>query len=140
MGAFTEILQVEPVPDRKGLFRTTKPFTFFLDDTKTGEYLHVPAGVHFNGASIPVRIQKLFGWQPMDWRWLQATVIHDMLVGEHGVIYYTSEYRRLSWDEAADWFDVALRVKRSQYPACPKLNRVLFVKAVKIYGKLAGKK
>ncbi|MFV0408824.1 MAG: DUF1353 domain-containing protein [Paracoccus sp. (in: a-proteobacteria)] len=132
MSSFTNVLQYSKL--KNGLYVTEREFTFYLDDRKTGEHLTVKAGTLFNGASIPKKLSKLFGWNPIDHRWLQATVVHDVLVGELCHPLTTSTGRLLHWVEAADWFDAALRVKRSQYDSCPKLNRILFVHAVKLYG------
>lgn len=131
MSSFTEPLAFAYVSKNK--YITTESFRFYFKDDLTGEYVDIPKGTIFNGASIPKLIQKIFRWNPIDFRWLQATVLHDALVGEHGVKVKTSTGRTLSWNESADWFDAALRVKRDQYSTCPKLHRRLFVTSVRIY-------
>jgi hypothetical protein len=118
---------------RSGLYINRHAFRFYFSDDKTGAFVDVPAGFKSNGASIPRPIQNLFGWKPMDARWAQAAFIHDGLVAESGVQLYIGG-RIPSWKEAADWFDKALSVKQAQMADCPKLNRVLFVKAVKVWG------
>lgn len=131
MSTFTEPLSFNYVS--KNRYITTESFRFYLNDDLTGEYVEVPKGTVFNGASIPKVIQKLFRWNPIDFRWLQATVLHDALTGEFGDKLKTSQGRTLNWKESSHWFDAALRVKREQYNTCPKLYRRLFVTAVRIY-------
>jgi hypothetical protein len=138
MSAFTSLAQFHFDP-LSSLYINLYPYRFYLSDDRTGEYVDVPAGFKSNGASIPKIARRLFGWKPMDVRWAQAAFLHDGLVKETGiqlpVINPTTGTSRVpDWNEAATWFDAALRVKRENSPNCPKLNRVLFVKAVKVWG------
>lgn len=136
MSSFTEHLKFKHYKD--DLFITTKEFRFYYSNYKTGEYLAVPENTIFNGASIPKPIQKLFNWNPIDPRWVQASVVHDCLVGEFTLRSFVvndeqKTIRQLSWNEAAKWFDKALKVKTS-YNNCPKEYRHTFVLAVRFYG------
>jgi len=136
MSSFTDHLSFSIY--KKGLYKTRTEFVFYYNDDKTGEYLIVPAGTIFNGASIPKPIQKLFNWNPIDPRWVQASVVHDCLVGEFTLRSFVvnaeqKTIRQLSWNEAAKWFDKALKVKTS-YNNCPKEYRHTFVLAVRFYG------
>lgn len=131
MSTFTQPVSFKPISN--GRYVTTSEFRFYLDSRMIGEYVDIPVGTVFNGASIPKLIRKLFGWNPIDYRWLQATILHDALVGEHADKVKTSYGRVLNWKESAYWFDQALRIKREQYPSCPKLYRRLFVTSVRIY-------
>lgn len=143
MSSYTRQLETVEVEDTD-LLKALHGFEFFLSDSKTGWVAVIPSGFESNGASIPKFIQTLFGWDPTDPRWLQASFLHDALCGERGVQYgvyntETGESKWLAWSEAADWFDSALRVKQAQ-EVCPELNRKAFVAAVKLYGKLFRKK
>jgi hypothetical protein len=118
-----------------GVYKTRHPFTFYLDDPD-GEYIHIPAGFESNGASIPRVFRVLFGWNPMDYRWAQASFVHDALVGETSdklLVVKGSNLRYLTWQEAATWFDKALQVKMGQY-GFSGFQRKLFVLAVRWYG------
>lgn len=135
MSSFTDRLKFERISNSKNLYRTLNSFRFYYNDDKSGEYLDVPIGTIFNGASFPLSVQKFFGFDPIDSRWVQATVVHDLLVGEHREkAFVMPTCRYLSWNESADWFDKALRVKFDQLPNTPHFNRRLFVYAVKLYG------
>lgn len=134
MSTFSDKLQYISV--KTGLYKTTQDFTFYLNDDLKGKYVFVPSGTIFNGASIPWVIQKLFGWDPMDPRWVQASVLHDGLVKEFGQQLFIQDGPRgyiPSWNEAANWFNKALKVKTEQYK-CPRRDRIAFVAAVKVYG------
>lgn len=130
---FSEITGTSPK-----LYRTENAFTFFYNDDKTGEYVYIPAGTVFNGASIPNIFQFLFNWNPIDPRWVQASVIHDCLVGEWGGKFHvtnneTKRSRLLSWAESAKWFDKALKIKTVQHN-CQNRYRRVFVLAVRLFG------
>lgn len=134
MSSFSSYLNYEKL--NNGLYATLEPFEFYLNDDKNGPYVYVPEGFKFNGASIPVLIQKIFGWNPMDKRWLQATVLHDGLVNEHGQQLFIQDNKRAyvpSWNQSADWFNKALKVK-TELHKCPKRYRIIFILAVKAYG------
>lgn len=137
MSSFTDVLDYECVG--RGIYKTRIPFRFYLNDDKTGDYVDVPSAFISNGASIPQPLQRLFGWQPIDPRWAQASFLHDGLVGETGITLTIENddadiQRYAGWSEAATWFDSALRVKREQCVECPSLNRHLFVLGVRLWG------
>lgn len=137
MSSFTETLQYEPVEGRPGVFRITKTFRFYYDDSLTGLYAEVQAGDLFNGASIPWLFQKLFNWKPMDSRWVQCAALHDNLVGEWGpkipiLNSQDSGYSKFAtWAQAANWFKKALAIKTNHDPS---ILQWLFVSGVRIYG------
>jgi hypothetical protein len=137
MSSFTASLDFDHIG--YGVYRTRHGFRFYLLDSKTGDYVDVPAGFYSNGASIPVLLRCLFGWQAMNFYWAQAAFLHDGLVAESNVQLYicndASGTKRVpTWSEAATWFDAALCVKQAHAPACPPVNRRLFVFAVRLYG------
>ena len=74
----------------------------------------------------------------MDIRWLQATVLHDALVGEFSDKITTSLGRTLSWKESANWFNAALKIKNKQHD-CPDSYRLIFYFAILFYGYLVCK-
>jgi hypothetical protein len=137
MSSYTAPLDITPCG--YGVYRTRQGFRFYLLDSKTGDYVDVPAGFYSNGASIPILLRWLFGWDAMSYFWAQAAFLHDGLVAESNVQLYicnddTGTKRIPTWSEAASWFDKALAVKRAQSPSCPDLNRRLFVMGVRAWG------
>jgi hypothetical protein len=141
MSTFTKNLKYKKHPKLKNKYLTLESFIFYLNDDMTGEYLFVPKGTIFNGASFPKIVQRIFKFDPMDERWLQATVVHDVLVGEHkGKLRVSPTGRELSWEESTHWFDQALKVKLEHTNNTPPFNRCLFVKSVEFYGKIKNKK
>lgn len=151
MSSFTEPFEYKIV--EPGVGELTKLIVFYKDDDMTGEFLTMPVGTRFNGASdlkwlkdgqakkIFGKILKLMGWNPWDPHILPATVVHDCLVGEFGRKARVGPYNRtVSWNEAAKWFDEALRVCDMQYGNVSWLKRKLIISAVMAYGKATGKK
>lgn len=143
MSTFTNELNF--FKDGEGLFRTSEAFTFYESDTLEGWHITVPVGFVSNGASIPGIAQFFCGLEPMDPRWAQAAFMHDALVGEtcnklKVKNSFTDEERYLSWEEAAIWFDNALKVLRKNGVKCPTFNRWIFTKAIRIWGNYRGYK
>lgn len=136
MSSFTRPLEIEYLPD-SDLYRTLESFKFYYDDSLSGDFVIVPKGLLSNGASIPLAIRKLFGWEPMDPRWVQAAFLHDALVGEFGVrvpIYSNKvEPRWPDWNESTKWFDKALAVRMKGQSL--SFKRRSFVFCVKQWGR-----
>ena len=136
MSRFTKELAFSTVGE--GLYKTNCSFIFFYSDSLDGKFVLVPEEAPFNGASIPIIVQKIFNLDPIDNRWLQATVLHDCMVNEHGLqlkIRDGINSRIPTWMESAKWFNKALKVKK-----CPYYIRLLFVSAVVIYELIKNKK
>jgi hypothetical protein len=134
MSSFTSPLQYTPLAD--GNYLLDQPFRFYLSDEMTGDYIDVPTGTIFNGASIPKLVTCLTSWDPMDDRWLQASVLHDALVGEITpkiLAHISKQDRELSWQESADVFANALEV-RTRGLRFRRFQRHVIVFAVRIYG------
>ena len=151
MSSFTEVFEYRVV--QPGIGEIVKPLVFYFDDDKSGEFVTLHPGTRFNGATEPKwlsepKIRKHLGWlvrltnwDPWDRRILPATAVHDYLVGEFGPRGRVGPNNRmLSWSEAADWFDAALRVTNMQYGNVSPLKRKTMVGAVRLYGRLTGKK
>lgn len=137
MSSYTSPIEYESIGN--GYYKNLSKFRFYYSDDGCGEYVEVPVGFISNGASIPTIFKKLFKWEPDDKYWIQASFLHDGLVGESSIYLpvvndCSLSTRYLSWNEAAEWFNKALQVKQEKYPECPKVNRVLFVKSVKVWG------
>lgn len=132
MSSFTEPLAF--VNANNGII-LTRDLTFYYNDDLTGSHVTIPAGHYFNGASIPKPIQKIFGFDPFNNYWIAASVVHDALIGEFdNPIPVQPDNRVLSWNEAAKWFEKALKVNNGIYGNCPLMYRILFVNSVKVYG------
>ena len=132
MSSFTSALEFKRV---SGGLVLTKPFTFYYNDDLTGEYITIPVGHFFNGATIPKVIQKLFGFDPFSRYWLAASIIHDALVGEfYDCLPVSPSNRILSWREATKWFNKAIKVTEDNYISCPYFYRKAFILAVTLYG------
>lgn len=136
MSSFTQKLAYSKIGNN--LYITEYDFDFYIDDSLCGEYVYIPGGTMFNGASIPQIIQNIFNLNPVDKRWLQATVLHDGMVNEHGqqlLIYSNGVARIPTWMESAKWFNKALAIKK-----CPTHIRIAFYYAVILYGLIKNKK
>lgn len=141
MSSFTEPLRYQRLSDRSQLYVLTKGFVFYLSDSQSGDHVYVPEGTIFNGASIPAVAKLITGWDALDERWIQASVVHDALVGEwcsRVRVYYKGEYQTLTWHQSADWFAKALEV-RTRGLRFRRLQRYIIVAGVKLYGLLARK-
>lgn len=148
MSNFTEKLDIVHIGG--GLYQTKKAFRFYYNDNMLGEYVDIPIGFKSNGATFPKHVQKFFGLNPIDPCWIQACFVHDALVGEQLVklkvfddAANTSRY--LNWSESADWFDKALQVLENdgvvnKQCKCKPINRRLMIVAVKLWGKIKGRK
>ena len=132
MSNFTNSLNF--IKTDKGLI-LQDPLTFYYNNDLTGEYIIIPKGYLFNGASIPKWIQKVFKFDPYNIYWLRASIVHDALVGEFCIpIKIQPSNKILTWKESSAWFNKALKVTEKNYKNCPKIYRKSFVISVNLYG------
>lgn len=151
MSKFTQDFKFQYVGEN--IAETASEVVFYKDDNMIGEYAVIPIGTKFNGATQPEWLAqasrsrmtgwmvRLAAWDPWDPRILPATILHDWLVGEFdkpGKVH--PNHRRLSWKEAAEWFDEALRVTDLKHGNVSWLKRKTLVNSVLVYGKLSGRK
>ena len=125
---------------KDGLGVVDEAFDFWYERRGRRYTVHVPAGTVFNGASIPWPIRKLFGFDPLNPRWLKACIVHDVLVGEFGQLAYVVDdlgfLHQPNWFDAATIFDRALKVKSE---GLSNSRRRLLVAGVRLWGVLSFK-
>lgn len=146
MSTFTRATSFEIVtkktPNQFGntpVIRTTSDFKFYLEDSMEGWFFYAPSNSLSNGGSIPKAAQSLFGLDPFDPWYINAYVMHDLLVGEcgymHPIRHDDGRTRHLGWREAAAWLNKGMVVKEenNQDPLTP-IQRRMIMRAVLLYG------
>lgn len=120
MSKFTEVMDVQPLPDGVS-WRLSKPLTYFVGSEDSGISVTVPEGFITDFASIPRGLWNLF---PRWGKHGHAAVVHDFL-------YWTHQIPR---KEADGVFLEAMRVLKT-----PEWKARLMYRAVRIFGGLAWK-
>lgn len=79
MSSFTENVSIQPLP-KTNKWVTTKSFRYYVGVEWSDEYVDVPEGFEFDGASVPMVFGMLI--QRVEPKTLSAACLHDYLYTE----------------------------------------------------------